>query len=95
MATSAAPTPTAATVVPLGAPVATGTPAGPPALLLARSSAAAPIEFSVTAQPGRCPGERRVVARGRLDRRTAGLRAPSFLIGRRVDVKVEAVLVAP
>ena len=34
----------------------------------------------------------RVVARGRIDRTTVGIRAPSFLIGRQVDVSVEAVL---
>ena len=34
----------------------------------------------------------RVVARGRIDRTTVGIRAPSFMIGRQVDVSVEAVL---
>jgi hypothetical protein len=34
----------------------------------------------------------RVVARGTIDRAAAGIKAPSFVIGRQVDVSVEAVL---
>jgi len=34
----------------------------------------------------------RVVARGRVDRTAVGIKAPSFMIGRQVDVSVEAVL---
>lgn len=39
-------------------------------------------------------GERTVVATTSLDRRSVGIVAPPFLIGRRVDVTVRAVLVA-
>jgi len=53
---------------------------------------AAPMTLTVEHRPTDDPGTVAVVARGTLDRSAAGIRAPAFMIGHRVQVTVHAVL---
>jgi len=54
----------------------------------------APMRLAVELQPSSRPGTVSVVARGTVDRAAAGIKAPSFVIGRQVQVTVDAVLSA-
>jgi polyisoprenoid-binding protein YceI len=52
----------------------------------------APMDLDVSLRRSSVPGTLQVVARGTVDRAAAGIKAPSFVIGRRVDVTIDAVL---
>lgn len=51
-----------------------------------------PVELTVRREPDPATGTVRVVATGVLDRATAGLRAPRAMVGRYVEITVDAVL---
>jgi polyisoprenoid-binding protein YceI len=52
----------------------------------------APMDLEVSLGRSSVAGTLRVVARGTVDRAAAGIKAPSFVIGRRVEVTIDAVL---
>jgi polyisoprenoid-binding protein YceI len=64
---------------------------GADAPLVLRVRPEPPVEPSSDAEPERA-GTRRVVATGTLDLRTTPIRAPRILVGRYVDVRIDATL---
>ena len=52
----------------------------------------APMDLEVSLRRSSVAGTLQVVARGTVDRAAAGIKAPSFMIGRHVDVTIDAVL---
>ncbi|WP_051943009.1 YceI family protein [Streptacidiphilus rugosus] len=55
----------------------------------------APLDLTAIAHPASTQGRRSVTATGRLDLRTVGIRVPAFLVGRMIDISVDATLLAP
>ena len=55
----------------------------------------APLDLRVTQHPGTVPGTVRIRVTGVLDRAATPIRAPRWLIGRRIAVEVDATLRPP